>query len=72
MRAENLIKTYNNGVSGLKGINLSIYNGEMVGILGKSGSGKTTFFRLLNGSIAPTEGDLFVLGRSLRGLPYKA
>lgn len=72
IRAENLVKTYDNGVVGLNGVNLSIFHGEMVGVLGASGSGKTTFFRLINGSIAPTKGDLRVLGQSFQGLSYKA
>lgn len=72
IRAENLVKRYENGVTGLNGISLSIYKGEMVGILGKSGSGKTTFFRLLNGSITPTEGNLSVFGQNIRGISHKA
>lgn len=72
IRARNLIKTYSNGVTALTGINLSITKGEMVGLLGASGSGKTTFFRLINGSLAPTGGDLFVLGKFLRGLSHKS
>ncbi|ADG83423.1 ABC transporter related protein [Thermincola potens JR] len=72
IRAKNLVKIYATGVTGLNGLNLSISRGEMVGILGASGSGKTTFFRLLNGSITPTRGELFVLGKRLGRLPYKS
>lgn len=72
IRADNLTKTYNNGVTALKGVSLSIAKGEMVGVLGTSGSGKTTFFRLLNGSISPTGGELTVLGKALQKLPYQS
>ncbi|GAB6181242.1 phosphonate ABC transporter ATP-binding protein [Desulfotomaculum defluvii] len=70
VRAEKLVKVYDNGVTGLKGIDVSIYSGEMVGVLGASGSGKTTFFRLMNGFIAPSEGNLYVMGQAMRGLSH--
>ncbi|GAB6179902.1 phosphonate ABC transporter ATP-binding protein [Desulfotomaculum defluvii] len=72
VRAEKLVKVYANGVVGLKGIDATIYRGEMVGVLGASGSGKTTFFRLINGFISPTEGNLYVMNQSMRGLSHQA
>ena len=72
VRAENLVKVYDNGVTALKGIDVSIYSGEMVGVLGASGSGKTTFFRLMNGFITPTGGNLYVMGQVMRGLSHQA
>jgi phosphonate transport system ATP-binding protein len=72
IEARDLIKTYPKGVRGLDGLNLKIYKGEMVGILGASGSGKTTLFRLLNGSIIPTQGELHVLGKPYRGQSSRA
>jgi phosphonate transport system ATP-binding protein len=65
--AENLHKIYPNGTRALNGINVTIESGEMVGILGSSGAGKTTFMRLLNGSIKPSAGKLRVLDYALEG-----
>jgi len=44
---------------------LAIGRGERVAVIGPSGSGKTTLLRLLNGTLAPTRGDIFVLGKRL-------
>jgi phosphonate transport system ATP-binding protein len=65
IEAVELRKVYPNGTVGLDGLNVKIERGEMVGVLGRSGAGKTTFFRLLNGSIRPSGGQLKVLDQSL-------
>ncbi len=65
IEAKNLRKVYPNGTIGLTGLNVKIEAGEMVGVLGRSGAGKTTFFRLLNGSIRPTSGQLSVQNQAL-------
>jgi phosphonate transport system ATP-binding protein len=44
---------------------LTIGRGERVAIIGPSGSGKTTLLRLLNGTLAPERGEIFVLGKRL-------
>lgn len=72
IQASDLVKTYANGVTGLDGLSLEIYSGEMVGVLGASGSGKTTLFRLLNGALAPTKGELQVFGQAYQGLSFRA
>ena len=47
-------------------INLTIYEGEKVLILGPSGSGKSTFLSLLAGLDVPTEGSIYVEGQDIR------
>lgn len=47
-------------------ISFSIGEGEIVGLLGPNGSGKTTMIRLLNGVIDATSGELSVLGKSVQ------
>lgn len=50
----------------LQDINLSIYEGEFVCILGRNGSGKSTLARHLNGLILPTDGDVIVNGMNTK------
>ena len=47
----------------LKGVDLSIYKGETVGIIGTNGSGKSTILKIITGVLNPTSGNLNVNGR---------
>lgn len=66
--ARNVVKEYPGGVLALDGLSVTINRGEMVAILGPSGAGKTTFLRLLNGTLTPSAGEIRVLGHSLKGI----
>ena len=57
----NLKKFYGNHCA-LKGINLKINKGKIVGLLGPNGSGKTTLIKLANGLLTPTEGEIKIDG----------
>ena len=46
----------------VKSFDLEINEGEIVGLIGPNGAGKTTLIKMLTGIIAPTEGDISVLG----------
>lgn len=52
----------------LKGVNTKIEKGEVVCVIGASGSGKSTFLRCLNLLEEPTSGDIYIEGVSLRDL----
>ncbi len=54
--------TYPNGVEALKGVFLTIKNGEFVAIMGENGAGKTTLVKHFNGLLKPTSGSVFVDG----------
>ncbi len=47
----------------LRGLDLTVSAGEIVGVLGHNGAGKTTLLRLLAGVTSPSEGELRVVGR---------
>ncbi|MDR1135137.1 MAG: thiol reductant ABC exporter subunit CydD [Clostridiales Family XIII bacterium] len=49
----------------LKGISFSVNSGEKIGLIGQSGSGKTTVLSLLLGFLSPDHGDIIVNGQSL-------
>ena len=51
------------GVVALRGVNLNIFQGEYVGIIGQNGSGKTTLVKHFNGLLKPTEGFVKVFGK---------
>jgi energy-coupling factor transporter ATP-binding protein EcfA2 len=52
----------------VKDIDLSIFEGESVGIIGQNGSGKTTLARLCNGLLKPSEGKVLLYGSDSRDL----
>ncbi|MBB6258800.1 ABC transporter ATP-binding protein [Xanthomonas arboricola] len=47
----------------LRGVDLAVRKGQTVGIIGRNGSGKSTFLQMLAGTLAPTEGSIHVEGR---------
>ncbi len=57
--------TYPNGTEALKNINLNIFKGELVAIMGKNGAGKTSLIRTLNGLIIPTQGNIYIDNESI-------
>lgn len=57
-----MAKRYPNGTLALEDFTAQVHRGEMVAVLGPSGAGKTTLFRLCNGSVRPTAGLLRILG----------
>lgn len=65
----NLKKSYgkgNNVNEVLKGINLDIFPGQIIGYIGPNGAGKSTTVKILSGILSDYEGDITVLGYDLR------
>src|SRR3954468_6188401 len=56
--------------AGLSGINLRIPRGKVIGIMGLSGSGKTTILRLIGGQLKPTRGTVSVAGQRIHELSH--
>ncbi|MDD4362945.1 MAG: ATP-binding cassette domain-containing protein, partial [Atribacterota bacterium] len=44
----------------LKDVNISISDGEFIGIIGHTGCGKTTLLQVLNGLLEPTKGEIYI------------
>ena len=47
----------------LQGVDMTVYQGETVGIIGTNGSGKSTILKIITGVLNPTQGELTVNGR---------
>jgi len=58
--------TYPTGLEALRGINLTIDDGEFLAIMGQNGAGKTTLVKHFNGLLKPTKGEVLVNGVNTR------
>ena len=65
IRVENLVKYYGD-FQALKGIDLEIHDGEIVGFLGANGAGKSTTLKIMTGFLAPTSGSVSLDGLNIR------
>lgn len=75
IKMENVTKVYENGAVGLRDFNLQINRGDFVFVVGSSGSGKSTFIRLLLKEVEPTDGKIIINGTDIttlkrRQIPY--
>jgi putative ABC transport system ATP-binding protein len=68
LKAENLEKTYRVGkvdVLALRGIDLTVQEGEFLAVMGPSGCGKSTMLHLMGGLLTPTNGRIIIDGEDL-------
>lgn len=65
--AFDLVK-YFGGLSAVNGVSFQVEQGEIFGLIGPNGSGKTTIFNLINHYFPLTSGDLFFMGKNITGL----
>jgi energy-coupling factor transport system ATP-binding protein len=66
---QNVHYAYKNQTAALRGVNLTIYEGELVAILGRNGSGKTTLARHIIGLLQPAQGRVTVDGKDVAVTP---
>ena len=75
IRVENLIHTYGLNTpfcrSAVDGVNMEIYKGEFLGVIGHTGSGKSTLIQHLNGLLQPTSGTIYLGDRDIWAEPKK-
>ena len=75
MQIENLTHTYSAGTpfqrSAVEGLSLTVGKGEFLGIIGHTGSGKSTLIQHLNGLLQPTSGRILLEGKDIWAEPKK-
>lgn len=67
LQANNIAKHYG-GLKAVKGVSISVAEGELRGLIGPNGAGKSTFFKMLAGEILPTSGEVFLRGGNITGI----
>jgi branched-chain amino acid transport system ATP-binding protein len=63
------VHTYYNNIHALKGISLTVNQGEIVTLIGANGAGKTTILRTIQGLLRPRSGSIKLEGQELTALP---
>src|SRR3954452_20288682 len=58
-------------VSAVNGVSFTVKEGELLGLLGPSGGGKTTVLRMIAGLEVPTQGDILIRGARVNGVPVQ-
>lgn len=62
MKIKNMVKTYENGMKAVQGINVKMFSDQIFVLLGHNGAGKTSLISLLTGMYEPTSGDAEIFG----------
>ena len=68
LKVEGLTKSYT-GRLVVHGVNFSVEQGKIIGLLGKNGAGKTTTFRMTIGMVNPDEGKISFMGKDVTRFP---
>ena len=71
LEVKNLKKNFGD-FQAVKGIDLTVAAGDVLGFLGPNGAGKSTTMRMITGFIPATEGDAFICGKSITTDPIAA
>ncbi|MBX3011924.1 MAG: ABC transporter ATP-binding protein [Caldilineaceae bacterium] len=63
------IHTYYGNIHALKGISVTVNQGEIVTLIGSNGAGKSTTLKTISGLLRPRQGDISFAGKSIAGVP---
>jgi len=72
LRGDNIEFSFKKGEGGVHGFTFNLYGGELVAVMGGSGTGKSTLLSLLNGTLAPQEGRISINGHDINESGAKA
>ena len=62
VETKNVTKYYEKTNHIFDNMSISFQTGKIIGLIGKNGSGKTTFIKLISGMTQQNEGDIYILG----------
>ena len=68
MLTVNDIHVFYGNIAAVKGISLTVYQGEIVTLIGGNGAGKSTTMRTISGLISPKRGEIVFEGKRVSGL----
>jgi lipopolysaccharide export system ATP-binding protein len=68
LEAKNLVKSYGSRVV-VKNVDIRVQSGEIIGLLGRNGAGKTTIFQMIEGLVRPDSGHIFLDGEDISRAP---
>ena len=63
------VHSYYGHIQALRGISLTVEEGEVVTLIGSNGAGKTTTLRSIHGILPPREGKIIFAGEEIQGVP---
>ncbi|WP_173380709.1 ABC transporter ATP-binding protein [Nitrolancea hollandica] len=63
------VHTYYGQIAALKGVSLTVDEGEIVALIGANGAGKSTMLRAISGLVRPRQGEIVLAGNRIDGLP---
>lgn len=66
LEVKNLTKKFG-GLVAVNDVSFEVYRGEILGLIGSNGAGKTTVFNMIAGAFAPTDGQILFKGRAIQG-----
>ena len=67
LQVKNLTKRFG-GLVAVNNVSFDVYKGEILGLIGSNGAGKTTVFNMVAGAFPPTEGEILYKGEPIQGL----
>ncbi len=71
LKISGLIKDYDT-IRAADNISFEAFKGQVIALLGPNGAGKSTLMNMIAGYLAPTEGEIFVMGQNIKDYPLEA